>query len=66
MRKKDAYGQWVQTCFFGDCAQNPEGGRLNRDGPDFISKDELLEHLWTEQGSRIFQKQFCSHFGIYF
>jgi hypothetical protein len=42
MMKKDDDGNKVPTCFFRDCASNPKGGRLNRDGPDFASTDDDL------------------------
>ncbi|EME47690.1 hypothetical protein DOTSEDRAFT_32084 [Dothistroma septosporum NZE10] len=48
MTKKNAHGSKVPTCFFGDCASNPEGGRLRRDGPDFDSPEDLLAHMWDE------------------
>ena len=45
---KTVQGVKKPTCFFKSCARNPQGGRLNRDGPDFDSQDDLLHHLWTE------------------
>lgn len=48
MSKKDTNGNKVPTCFFGDCASNPERGRLNRNGPDFAGELERLAHVWSE------------------
>jgi hypothetical protein len=47
MTKKDANDVKVPTCFSGDCALNPEQGRLNRKGPDFAGEEEQLAHLWS-------------------
>ncbi|KAM0489566.1 hypothetical protein ACHAP8_012452 [Fusarium lateritium] len=47
MRKKDSTGQWVLSCFFQGCASHPEGGRINRDGPEFKDEGEQLAHVWT-------------------
>ncbi|EHK16055.1 uncharacterized protein TRIVIDRAFT_65122 [Trichoderma virens Gv29-8] len=47
MQKTGANGDKVPTCFFGGCAKNPEGGRIRRDGPDFDSFDDLLDHVWS-------------------
>jgi hypothetical protein len=48
MRKRNDNGEWVPTCFFGDCALNPELGRNKRNGPDFASEEERLVHLWSK------------------
>ncbi|KAK3344913.1 hypothetical protein B0H65DRAFT_189507 [Neurospora tetraspora] len=34
------------SCFFGSCASNPEGGRLNRGGPTFSTEEDRLAHMW--------------------
>jgi hypothetical protein len=48
MRKRNDNSEWVPTCFFGDCALNPELGRNKRNGPDFASEEERLVHLWSK------------------
>jgi hypothetical protein len=48
MTKKGNDGTKVPTCFFGACASNPKGGRLNRGGPDFADEDEQLAHVWSQ------------------
>ncbi|PSN74183.1 hypothetical protein BS50DRAFT_642377 [Corynespora cassiicola Philippines] len=45
MKKQNDNGNKVITCFFGDCAANPQGGRLRRDGPEFLSDEDRLSHL---------------------
>jgi hypothetical protein len=52
MRKKDSMGQWVLCCFFQGYASHTEGGRINRDGPEFKDENEQLAHMWTAQGSK--------------
>lgn len=47
MQKAGHHGGKVLTCFFGSCAKNPKGGRLDRDGPDFETADDLLAHVWS-------------------
>jgi hypothetical protein len=47
MKKKDRdrSGAKDPTCFFGNCASKPEGGRLNRGDPDTARDDEQLAHV---------------------
>ena len=62
--KKSSHGVKVRTCFFGDCAQNPKGGRIARDGPDFDTEEDLFHHLWSEHRVATFkaaEATFCEY-----